>query len=200
MENIRLIGSLDDCIIREDEEVPNVGVIPKPKIIFQDLVFTLKYNSGNFFAPYVKMGRGKLVLLGHHIFWKAVKKAGYDKIEFNLFYDNQYQLEQVMKKYDFKKAQPLQPLKEGYPIKNFVFFEEKPIIVNPNNDRIKLYSQNESGEFRDMRCIGFDLLSDNDYKWNEYSYIRKLVKRNGKLRSKDGFLPSEKFYHDYERD
>lgn len=146
----------------------------------------------------MKLEDGKLKVISDLIHLRAAKEAKLEQIGFDLILDRQIPLEQLLEQYDLQLD--LEEAKKGDFIRNYLFFINLPLTRHDNYPRIRLHPENDTFEFRDAHCIGYDLLMTGTYKdrvLNERYFIKAMVAHNGLLRSWNGVKRDSKTLRGY---
>lgn len=193
IKHITLRGNLNS--LREGGKIQNppadIYLEPEEKIVFSDLVFTLKKSPGEYLHPLVVFNDRELQVVGNHQFFRAKKEAGTREISFDLLMDRPIELERLMEQYglNFHQIPPL----TGYRTR-FLFFNIPPQGIFYNNKLIAPYPKNDSKEYKDIHCFSYTLSFKNGLNpalRNENKFISELVRKNGLLRSMEGLIQDD---------
>ncbi len=166
------------------------GILIDPsKIVYPDLLFTLRQPSGNgkYYRPLTMPKNDKLTVVGNNTFYRACSEAGLDKIYFDVLLLNGYDPD-VLKR-NFGLEEPKQ--EEQKPFSTFVFFREG--VNDASQEELEALVQGQIGQdarvkiHPDADCIEYQRKSSPEKGLGPiYAVHKELVERFGKMRSVGG--------------
>ena len=174
-----------------EKESPNIkdkelGFFSSSDIEYEDLVFTLRYNSGNYICPHLKFEENKLVVVAHNVFFNAGKEAGLEEMNFNLVKIPNLPLEKLMEEYDLELTPPA--IQREY-IERFLFYEDPIKEIKSNNPIVLMNPLNNTEKFREKHCVTYKIFVGNTIKLREAEnqLMEELYNQSNNLRSIGGF-------------
>ena len=179
------IDLLEEKAERTAEEI-DLDDLPEDKIVYPDLVFTLKKDPAQYYRPGVRRQDGKLEVVTNPLFFRAARDAGIEPIRFDLIppEGERPQLdEQWLKKLGIRDV----PEPEmNFCKRIFFFFNRKPVpfISLEGLYTVTPSKNNQSPEYQEAGCLEYTTPIGTESHGREL--VRRLHEINGPLRSING--------------
>lgn len=188
-EVIHLVGNVNLMRLKP-QRTPGemkMDTIPEEKIVYSDLVFSLKQDptSERCFRVGVNKEGEDLLVVVNPLYYSAQKEAGVDPVYFDFIpsKDSFPGLKWITE----RGIEPIQNILERPNTRLFLFFKETPKReIDLSNLDIKGSEKNKSKEYKTHNCLEYTIKTQ---KPEEKSILlKKAYKLNGPLRSINGVI------------